>query len=559
MTRRSFPLKGASLLVAGALMLSACSLLPGGEDKPKPVANKVLPSTDWKVASAAKVAQGGDLRLAVTALPSNFNPQHADGAMSDAQTMLGPTSGGAVRITKGGGWQVDPDYATSLKVTDKSPLTIQVKLNPKAVWQGGTPITSKDMVAFWKAQSGKDKDLEVSSTQGYEDISEVKPGADPYSYDVVFSDPTAEWPLYIYPHLPANVSKNAKMFNTGFTKKAPSSNGPFIVTSIDAATGTVTEKPNPRWWGKKPKLSSIVWRIAAPDIQADAYLADELDAINVDATTYAAARKHGAIQKVAGTEWTQVTLNGARGPLKDANVRRAVAHAIDRNKIADATSRAFGLDGVALGSFVYVPGQRGYTDSSADIAFDPAEAKRLLAKAGYKAGADGVLARKGKQLTLTMPVPAETPANSQRAQAIKRDLKKVGILVELKSVPAASFFTTTVVALNFDLVTFAWRGAPFPIATAQSRFNPIDSSQNFTGVADGKTDDAFDKAAATLDEAVRFTRVARLDRRIFSTPAMVPLGVTPIVMAVRDDLRNYGAAQFEQPDWTLVGFLKTDD
>ena len=75
-----------------------------------------------------------------------------------------------------------------------------------------------------------------------------------------------------------------------------------------------------------------------------------------------------------------------------------------------------------------------------------------------------------------------------------------------------------------------------------------------TGLADRSLDAAFDKAAATLADSLRFTRVAKLDRGIFATPAMVPLSVTPIVMAVRDNLRNYGAAQFEQPDWTIVGF-----
>lgn len=560
MARRSIPLKGASLLVAGALALSACSLLPGGDDDPKPKAKATestsLPSTSWQAADPADVRQGGDLRLAVPALPANFNPQHADGAMSDAATILGPTSGGAVRVTKNGGWRVDTDYATSVKVTDKSPLTIQVKLNRKAVWQGGTAITSKDMVAFWKAQNGDDKDFVVSSTEGYEDISEIKTGDDPYAYEVVFSEPTAEWPLYIYPHLPAKVSKSDKLYNRGFTRSAPSSNGPFMVTTIDAKTGTVTEKPNPRWWGKKPKLKSIVWRTAAPDVQAKAYAANELDAIDVDATTYASARKHGEIQEAAGTEWSQLTLNGARGPLKVANVRRAVAHAIDRDKIADAVAKDFGLDGVSLGSLVYLPGQRGYRDSSAGITFDRAEAMRLLAKAGYKPGPDGVMKRKGKTLTLTMPVPAETPANIQRAEAIKRDLKRVGINVLLETVPAKDFFTTNVVALDFDIVTFAWRGSAFPIARARSRFNPIDSSQNFTGLADGEIDDAFAKAAETLDDSLRFTRVARLDRRIFSKPAMVPLSVTPLVMAVRKDLRNFGAAQFEQPDWTIVGFVK---
>ena len=174
---------------------------------------------------------------------------------------------------------------SSVKVTDESPLTIQVKLNPKAVWGDGTPITSKDMVAFWKAQNGKNQDFAVSSTAGYEDISDVKADEDPYSYEVVFSGTTAEWPLYVYPRLPAKVTKSAKTFNSGFTKTAPPSNGPFLVRSINTATGTVTEKRNPRWWGAKPKLSSVVWRTATPDLQANAYSVDELDAINVDPKT----------------------------------------------------------------------------------------------------------------------------------------------------------------------------------------------------------------------------------------------------------------------------------
>lgn len=547
----------AGVLLTGALVMSGCSILPGGgETSPASGAAKPLPSTDWKAAKPANVSQGGSLRLAVGALPTNFNPQHTDGAATDAATILAPTSGSAVRIISGGGWKVDPDYAESVKVADKSPLTIEVHLNPRAVWQGGTPITSKDMVAFWKAQNGSRDAYQVSSTAGWEDISDVSTTDDPYEYSVVFDKPTAEWPQYIYPRLPANVSASAKAFNAGFTKKAISSNGPFAVTSIDPATGTVTEKVNPRWWGKKPKLDSIVWRIATTDVQAKAFAVDELDVIGVDASTFASVSKDGVIQQAAGTEWSQVTLNGARGPLKSANVRRGVAHAINRDKIADSVSRPFDIDGVTLGSVVRVPGQRGYSDSSAAIAYDPAEAKRLLAKAGYVADSAGVLARKGQALKLTMPVPADTPANSARATAIKRDLKKVGIDVQLAPVPAADFFPKRVIALDFDLVTFAWKGSAFPIVATKSRFYPIDSSQNFTGLANGKVGDDFDQASATLDDALRFTRVAKLDRRVFDQAPMVPIGVTPIVMAVRKGVVNYGAAQFEQPDWTVVGFIK---
>jgi peptide/nickel transport system substrate-binding protein len=37
---------------------------------------------------------------------------------------------------------------------------------------------------------------------------------------------------------------------------------------------------------------------------------------------------------------------------------------------------------------------------------------------------------------------------------------------------------------------------------------------------------------------------------------MVPLAMLPEVVAVKDGLVNYGAATFEQPDFTTVGFRK---
>ncbi|MDX6276391.1 MAG: glutathione transport system substrate-binding protein, partial [Nocardioidaceae bacterium] len=512
-----------------------------------------LRNTGWVTAAPGKVAVGGTLRLAADAIPRNFNPQQADGAMSEASTILAPTVGSAVRITADGGWQVDPDYATSIKVTSKSPLTISVHLNKHAVWQGGTPIRAKDMVAFWHAQNGSNAAFKVSSTQGFEDISTVKPEGT-YAYSVIFKKPTGEWPQYVYPRLPANVSSSPKLFNAAFRKRAIPSNGPFNVSAIDARTGTVTETPNPRWWGAKPRLAKIVWRIATADVQAKAYAAHELDAVTVQAAGYPTVKGTGTLQTATGLDWTQLTLNGARGPLKDVDVRRAVAHAIDRRQIADQAAGEVGAKGTTLGSFVYLPGQRGYHDSAASIAYDPKESARLLAKAGYAKNSHGTMTRKGKALTLTMPVPAKTPTNSERAAAIKRDLKKVGVAVRLRTVPAASFFTSYVVPLNFDLVTFAWRGSAFPVAGTEPLFFPVDSGQNFTGLRDDDLGATWDKANATLDDAERHKIVRTVDARLLADVPMVPISVTPVTMAVRNGVLNYGASQFEQPDWTRVGF-----
>ncbi len=74
-------------------------------------------------------------------------------------------------------------------------------------------------------------------------------------------------------------------------------------------------------------------------------------------------------------------LNTDRPPLDDGRVRRALALAIDRETLANSV-----LEGTVLPSSNYIPlGMPGY-DYPQVLAFDPAEARRLLAEAGYPDG-----------------------------------------------------------------------------------------------------------------------------------------------------------------------------
>ena len=553
----------ASVLLAGSLVLSGCSLLSGGDDdqgEPAPKASATptaLASTAWTTADPATVTQGGTLRLAASTLPTNFNPLQSDSADSDAARILAPTSGGAVRTTADGGWEVDPDYAQSVEVTDRDPLTVEVKLNPKAVWQGGTSITARDMVAFWKAQNGSNEDYQVISTAGYDNIAAVEPGDDKFSYSVIFKEPTAEWPEVIYPRLAANVSSSPKLFNEAFRTRAISSNGPYVVASIDAAEGVITEKPNPRWWGSPPKLDTITWNVADPQVQAEAYANDELDAVDLDASNYSVAKDTGTIQRAAGVEWSQVTLNTGRGPLADVDVRTAVARAIDRGPIATESATEVDAPAAELGSVLLVPGQRGYQDSSARISYDPAAARQLLVKAGYTEGPDKMFARDGEPLVLTMPVPEDTPTNQARAASIAKDLRAVGISVDLRAVPAEKFFDDYVIPLDFDLVTFVRQASPYPITSAEPRFFPLDSAQNYTGMGTNRIGNGFSTVLGTLNDDVRSRRIAKLDEWLFEDVPVVPLAVTPIAVGVRGGLVNFGASQFEQPQWENVGFVTT--
>ena len=530
-----------------------------GDDDPTTVsgtggASDVLLTTAWSRAEPESVKAGGRLRIAVTAMPGNFNPVQADGAGASTTQVLAPTTGNAVRITTDGGWRVDPDYARSVDVVDKRPLTVRVRLNPDAVWQDGTPIAAKDMTAFHRAMSGEVDGLQVASTDGYDDIDSVERGDNRFEYTVTFGTPRSDWPRYIYPRLPADLSSKPKAFNNGFRNKAVPSNGPFVVTSIDAKTGTITEKRNPRWWGREPRLEQVVWRIADPTVQAEAFAADELDAVSLDDSTFEKADDSGTVQAAGGAEWSHLTLNGGRGPLKDANVRRAVAAAIDRQALATAAGRVVGVPDRTAGSVVLVPGQRGYRDvAGKELKSGQNEARALLEKAGYTQKG-GKAVRNGKPLTLRLPSPSDTPRSEARVKAIAGDLEAVGITVKTPTIKASRFFRDTVVPLDFDLVTFTYPASPFPVETAARRFRPIDSPQNYTGVAAKKLNGRWDDASTTLDDDERASIIHDLDARLVREAVIIPLAVIPEVVEVKDGLVNFGAATFEQPDFTTVGF-----
>ena len=52
----------------------------------------------------------------------------------------------------------------SASVTSSSPQTVVYKLNPKAVWSDGTPITADDFIYNWQAQSGNPAYTDVGGT-----------------------------------------------------------------------------------------------------------------------------------------------------------------------------------------------------------------------------------------------------------------------------------------------------------------------------------------------------------------------------------------------------------
>src|SRR3989442_9826647 len=72
---------------------------------------------------------------------------------------------------------IDHDYLDSAAVTTAAPQqVVTYRINPKAVWGDGTPITEADFEAQWRALNGINKDLRTPLPPGYNQIPAPAPG-----------------------------------------------------------------------------------------------------------------------------------------------------------------------------------------------------------------------------------------------------------------------------------------------------------------------------------------------------------------------------------------------
>ncbi|HUG07167.1 MAG TPA: peptide ABC transporter substrate-binding protein, partial [Candidatus Limnocylindria bacterium] len=132
--------------------------------------------------------------------------------------------------------------------------------------------------------------------------------------------------------------------------------------------------------------------------------------------------------------------NGADGKL----VRTALALATDRKTVAQ---QLYG-DGLAgrpgCNIITGVPDFESKNTTEFCGKFDPAAAAKMLDDAGWKLGSDGVRAKGGIKLNMLYQTTVN-PVRQKTQDIMKVGWEKAGFKVELKAVPATTFFTNTAI------------------------------------------------------------------------------------------------------------------
>jgi peptide/nickel transport system substrate-binding protein len=546
----------AGALVA-ALMIAGCS---GGKQEAPPAGGEaeVGNASDINPQDPATLQKSGNLRLALTGYPSNFNSLHIDGNVADAGAMLRSTMPRAFRVGSDGSTTVNSDYFTNVELTSERPQVVTYTINPKAVWSDDTPITWEDIASQINATSGKDKAFAIASTNGADRVEKVTRGVDDRQAVVTFAKPYSEWRGMFAGNtmlLPRSMTANPDVFNKGQLERPGPSAGPFIITTLDRTGQRITLERNPKWWGTPPLLDRITYLVLDDAALIPALQNNTIDATGVTSLPELTTARNTpgiSIRRAPGASWYHFTFNGAPGSiLADKALRLAVAKGIDRQAIANVTQRGLVNNPVPLNNHIFVAGQEGYQDNSAVVAFDPEKAKQELDALGWRL--NGPFREKdGRQLVIR-DVLYDAETTRQVGQIAQNSLAQIGVKLELDAKGGSGFFTNYIIPGDFDIAQFTWVGDAFSLCclnqiyttNAESNFGKISSPE-----IDAKAEQTFDE----LDPAKARELANELDELIFAVGFSLPLFQSAGNVAVRSNLANFGPAGIGDLDYTKIGF-----
>lgn len=335
---------------------------------------------------------------------------------------------GLTRIDRDGA--VQPDLAEGWKVRDDG-LTYTFRLIDGVKFHDGSPFDCAVVQFSYGRAMAPDS---VNAQKGlFEPIAKVD-CPDPRTAVVTLKHPSALFVFGMGWGDAVMVSPKTAADN----KTHPVGTGPYRFTRWVQGDRVELER-NPDYWGARPKLSKVTFRfVADPAAATSAMLAGDIDAFPIfpapEAVDQFKSDARFAVHVGTTEGKTLLALNESRKPFDDVRVRRALAHAIDRKALVDATQSGFGAP---IGSH-YVPGDPGYVDLTPTYPFDPARARALLAEAGIKPGTT---------ITIALPPP---PYARRGGEVIAAMLGDVGITAKLEPIEWAQWIDQVFLKSQFD-------------------------------------------------------------------------------------------------------------
>lgn len=555
-------------LLTGAVALGTVGLLAACGGNKKNETNSALGAGDdiskavsFNPKDRSELKEGGELRLAFSGIPENFNPFNTNGYTSGSiaiQAAMNSAYAGGYKYDYTGKPSLNTDYITEYKAETKNGVqTVTFKINPKAKFNDGTPIDIESVRAAHKIFTAPAGEYQITDAPMWKQVKSVEEDGDKFSVKVTMEKPyypiDGGFIISTFIH-PALVDK--KLFNDGLINKPLDKYwaGPFKVENWDTSQKSLILTRNDKWWGQKPLLEKISIRSLGEAASLAAFKNSEIDVISASSqNVYADVSKMSNIdiRKGSALGVGDYELNPDKIPLP---VRKAIVAGINREQIQKIRFEKIGWNEKAPGSMCFLPLQEGYKDSyPTEIGEDVA--KKILEDAGYKKDGD-FYAKDGKKASYELFTFGDDQDVKTTSQFFSDQMKKIGI--ELKIVNRANSELTKVSTER----SYGIKSAGYGITT-----NPVDSAYYFyrSEINNGhgkELDSLADKMMATEDYKKQLEIATELEKRHLAEVAIyIPVYNGPNYQACKKGLANYGPRLFAtsayDPDvWINAGWEK---
>ena len=304
-------------------------------------------------------------------------------------------------------------------------------------------------------------------------------------------------------------------------KSHPIGTGPFRFFEWRRGDSVTLFKNAQYYIDRLPYLDKVIFQfIPDPSAQLAALRAGDVDVLAYDLSPENAVllEKDRRFRVLRGRTTTEVimAMNHSRKPFQDRRVRQAITLGIDRKAVMEGAVAGLGT---LIGSHMD-PTNPYYVDLSGLHPYNPTQAKKLLAEAGYPHGFEAVL---------KLPEPYAYARRS--GEIIADQLRRVGIRLNLEVIQWGQWLDRVFKNADYDL-TVIGHAEPFDLEI-------YGRPNYYFRYSNPKFQELLKKAEMEMNPAVRKKIYAEAQRLIADDFANVYLFVYPALPAMKREVMNW--------------------
>jgi len=321
-------------------------------------------------------------------------------------------------------WQYDPKR-----------MTFVFRLNPRAKWHDGKPVTAEDVVftiAYYRKHPYR-----------FINVSDVGHAAakDHHTVMIRLAKPYAPFLSDIggtMPILPKHIWESVDKPAAYNDPAAFIGSGPYLFRDFNKTQGTYLYEAFADYYQGRPRVDRLIYiRSGKPLVTLTTGQAD-LANIQPEMTQQLEQKGLTIIRDERG--WVKkLMINHRKPPLNDRRFRQALAYIVNQREIVDKGHRGFAVPAsyglLSIDHEMYNPGTPVYP-------YDPAKAGQLIESLGFRKGADGYYRKDGQRLVMKLLSSSITVAGESGAdrdgEIIKKQLEATGIGVDLTNLEQAA-------------------------------------------------------------------------------------------------------------------------